>query len=74
MVDDPPNGQPRLVSRYRVSRASVTGRDSARSRPLVSECQILLGPEVTTSNINGDLLAQTGEGKIEGNLLFNVAT
>jgi hypothetical protein len=33
----------------------------------------LLGLEVTTSNITAKLLAQTGDGQILGNLLYNVA-
>ena len=33
----------------------------------------LLGLQVTTSNIQAQLLAQTGDGQILGNLLFNVA-
>ena len=33
----------------------------------------LLGLVVTTSNIQAQLLAQTGDGQILGNLLFNVA-
>ena len=33
----------------------------------------LLGMRVTTSNIDAQLLAETGEGKILGDLLFNVA-
>jgi hypothetical protein len=31
-----------------------------------------LGLEVTTSNIQADMLAQTGNGQTLGNLLFNV--
>ena len=33
----------------------------------------LLGLQVTTSNIQAQLLAQTGDGQILGNLLYNVA-
>ena len=33
----------------------------------------LLGLRVTTSNIHAQLLAQTGDGQILGNLLYNVA-
>lgn len=33
----------------------------------------LLGLKITTSNIEAQLLAQTGEGQILGNLLYNVA-
>ena len=33
----------------------------------------LLGLKITTSNIQAQLLAQTGQGKILGNLLFNVS-
>ena len=33
----------------------------------------LLGLEVTTSNIQAQLLAQTGNGQVLGNLLYNVA-
>jgi hypothetical protein len=33
----------------------------------------LLGLNVTTSNIDAQILAETGEGQVLGNLLFNVA-
>lgn len=33
----------------------------------------LLGLEITTSNIEAQLLAETGEGKVLGNLLYNVS-
>ena len=33
----------------------------------------LLGLTVTTSNIQAQLIAQTGDGQILGNLLYNVA-
>ena len=33
----------------------------------------LLGLKVTTSNIQAQLIAQTGDGQILGNLLYNVA-
>jgi hypothetical protein len=33
----------------------------------------LLGLQVTTSNIQAQLIAQTGDGQILGNLLYNVA-
>ena len=33
----------------------------------------LLGLHVTTSDINAQLLAQTGDGQVLGNLLYNVA-
>ncbi|MBV9126241.1 MAG: hypothetical protein JO112_23065, partial [Planctomycetes bacterium] len=33
----------------------------------------LLGLDVTTSNITAQLLAQTGNGQILGNLLYNIA-
>jgi len=33
----------------------------------------LLGLKITTSNIRAQLLATTGEGKVLGNLVYNVA-
>jgi hypothetical protein len=33
----------------------------------------LLGLQITTSNIQAQIVAQTGDGQILGNLLFNVA-
>ncbi len=33
----------------------------------------LLGLNITTSNINAELLAQTGDGQVLGNLVYNVA-
>lgn len=66
--------QPTLISSTAGSRAQILNlviSAGAKSAPPVDVN--LLGLQVTTSDIDADIIAETGEGKILGNLLYNVS-